>query len=121
MKRTALFLILLLATINLMASNGIVVLQRGELGEGWIGDDNNVIPTPRVTYNDTSITISCDSMLTEVGIVVKDMQGNVMIEDTVVLNHTYTLYHEPETLVQRRYEIELYLDDRHYYYGFFTM
>lgn len=117
-KITLIFIILLLPT-TMIASSGVVVLQRGDIGSGWGGGGINSVPIPRVTYDDTSITFTCDSTLTEVDVVVKDIQGNVLIEDTISLNHTYVLHHLPESMGQQRYMVELYFDDK-YYYGFFN-
>ena len=111
-------LILLFIPLVMMASSGVVVLQRGDIGGGWDGGEVNSVPIPRVTYDDTSITFTCDSTLTEVDVVVKDIQGNVLIEDTISLNHTYVLHHLPESMGQQRYMVELFFDDK-YYYGFF--
>ena len=113
-------LIVLLLLWSSMAQCGVVVLQRGDVGEAWKGGEKNEAPIPVIRYDDTSITIECDSMFATVDIVVKDVSGNVLVEDAVCLNHTYTLYHAPETLGHQRYTIELYFDDT-YYYGFFEM
>jgi len=116
-KITLIFIILLLPT-TMIASSGVVVLQRGDIGNGWFGGGDNGIPIPRVTYDDTSITFTCDSTLAEVDIFVKDIQGNVLIEDTISLNQTYVLYHTPETMGHQRYLVELFFDDK-YFYGYF--
>ena len=116
-KITLIFIILLLPT-TLIASSGVVVLQRGEVEDGWGGGTGNNAPIPRVTYDDTSITFACDSIIAEVDVVVKDIQGNVLIEDTISLNQTYVLHHMPETMGHQRYLVELYFDDK-YYYGYF--
>ena len=118
-KITLIFIILLLPT-TLIASSGVVALQRGDIGSGWNGGAGNNAPIPRVTYDDTSITFVCDSVIAEMDIVVKDIQGNVLIEDTISLNHTYVLHHMPETMGHQRYLVELYFDDK-YYYGFFDL
>ena len=118
-KITLIFIILLLPT-TMIASSGVVVLQRGDIGSGWNGGAGNNAPIPRVTYDDTSITFVCDSVIAELDIVVKDIQGNVLIEDTISLNHTYVLHHMPETMGHQRYLVELYFDDK-YYYGFFDL
>lgn len=118
-KITLIFIILLLPT-TMIASSGVVVLQRGDIGSGWNGGAGNNAPIPRVTYDDTSITFVCDSVIAEMDIVVKDIQGNVLIEDTISLNHTYVLHHMPETMGHQRYLVELYFDDK-YYYGFFDL
>ena len=97
-KITLIFIILLLPT-TMIASSGVVVLQRGDIGNG-------------------SITFTCDSTLAEVDIFVKDIQGNVLIEDTISLNQTYVLYHTPETMGHQRYLVELFFDDK-YFYGYF--
>ena len=118
MKTKLIFLTwLLLLPIAMMASSGEVVLQCGYIGDGWGGGAGGGTPIPRVTYDDTSITFSCDSIITQMD-VVKDIQGNVLIEDTISLNHTYVLQHVPETLNHHRYLVELYFDNR-YYYGYF--
>ena len=109
---------LLLLPIAMMASSGEVVLQCGYIDEGWGGGVGGGAPIPRVTYDDTSITFSCDSTISQVDVVVKDIQGNVLIEDTISLNHTYVLHHAPESLNHHRYLVELYFDNR-YYYGYF--
>ena len=117
-KMLFLFAWLLLLPIAMMASSGEVVLQCGDVGGGWVGGTGSGAPIPRVTYDDTSITFSCDSTISQVDVVVKDIQGNVLIEDTISLNHTYVLYHAPESLNHQRYLVELYFDNR-YYYGYF--
>jgi len=116
-KITLIFIILFLPTI-MMASSGVVVLQRGDIGSGWGDDQTSGVPIPRVTYDDTSITFACDSAIAEVDVFVKDIQGNVLIEDTISLNHTYVLHHMPETMGHQRYLVELFFDDK-YYYGYF--
>jgi hypothetical protein len=118
MKTKLIFLTwLLLLPIAMIASSGEVVLQCGNIGGGWNGGNGGGAPIPRVTYDDTSITFSCDSTISQVDVVVKDIQGNVLIEDTISLNHTYVLYHAPESLNHQRYLVELYFDNR-YYYGY---
>ena len=116
-KITLIFIILLLPT-TLLASSGVVVLQRGDIGDGWQEGGENGVPIPRVAYNDSSITFACDSAIAEVDVVVKDIQGNVLIEDTISLNHTYVLHHMPETMGHQRYLVELFFDDK-YYDGYF--
>ena len=119
MKTKLIFLAwLLLLPIAMMASSGEVVLQCGDVGGGWNGGTGSGAPIPRVTYDDTSITFSCDSTISQVDVVVKDIQGNVLIEDTISLNHSYVLQHAPESLNHHRYLVELYFDNR-YYYGYF--
>ena len=119
MKTKLIFLTwLLLLPIAMMANSGEVVLQRGDTGGGWDGGTGGGATIPRVTYDDTSITFSCDSTIAQVDVVVKDIQGNVLIEDTISLNHTYVLHHAPESLNHHRYLVELYFDNR-YYYGYF--
>ncbi|MBQ6226960.1 MAG: hypothetical protein IJK08_00160, partial [Prevotella sp.] len=76
-KITLIFIILFLPTI-MMASSGVVVLQRGDIGSGWGDDQTSGVPIPRVTYDDTSITFACDSAIAEVDVFVKDIQGNVL-------------------------------------------
>ncbi len=51
-------------------------------------------------------------------VVVKDIQGNVLIEDTISLNQTYVLHHTPETMGHQRYLVQLYFDDK-YFFGYF--
>ena len=119
MRFTSLLLLgVLLFPLVIFANSGEVVLQRGDTGGGWDGGTGGGATIPRVTYDDTSITFSCDSTITQVDVVVKDIQGNVLIEDTISLNHTYVLHHMPESLNHHRYLVELYFDNR-YYYGYF--
>lgn len=111
-------LILLFAPLVLMANSGVVVLQRGDVGDGWSGGGTNGIPLPRVSYDDSSITISCDSTIVLIDVIVKDIQGNILIEDSISLNHTFVLHHFPESMGYQRFRIELYFDNR-FYYGYF--
>lgn len=110
--------ILLFIPLVMMASSGVVVLQRGDIGEGWNNSPSSGFPIPRVTYNDTSITFECDSTIAQMNVVVKDIQGNVLIEDTISLNQTYVLHHTPETMGHQRYLVQLYFDDK-YFFGYF--
>lgn len=116
-KITLIFIIFFLPT-TMIASSGVVVLQRGNIGDGWNNGQTSGVPIPRVTYDDTSITFACDSAIAEVDVVVKDIQGNVLIEDTISLIQTYVLNHMPETMGHQRYLVELFFDDK-YYYGYF--
>ena len=118
MRNKFYFLLLLFTLWTVTALCGEVVLQCGHIDEGWVGNPNSGTPIPRVTYDDTSITFTCDSTISQVDVVVKDIQGNVLIEDTISLNHTYVLHHMPESLNHHRYLVELYFDNR-YYYGYF--
>jgi len=102
----------------MIASSGVVVLQQGGVEGGWHNGQTSGVPIPRVTYDDTSITFTCDSAIAEVDVVVKDIQGNVLIEDTISLNQTYVLHHMPETMGHQRYLVELFFDDK-YFYGYF--
>ena len=106
--------------VNMLASSGTVFLHRGTIGEEWGNGWNNEVPIPQVTYDDTSVSISCDSLLHDVQVVIKDEDDQVMYSGSINLNANLQILNVPQTLNQRRFSIELFAREADFY-GYFSM
>ena len=109
----------MLAIVTL-ASSGTVAMQRGSIEEGWNGGNQDEIPIPQVTYDDNTVSISCDSLLHDVQVVIKDEDGQIMYSGMINLTASVQMLNVPQTLNQRRFSIELFAREADFY-GYFSM
>ena len=106
--------------VNMLASSGTVFLHRGTIGEEWGNGGNNEVPIPQVTYDDTSVSISCDSLLHDVQVVIKDEDDQVMYSGSINLNANLQILNVPQSLNHRMFSIEIFAREENFY-GYFIM
>ena len=120
MKYLFFTLVSFLFPLILWASSGTVTLQRGTIGGGWDGGNNNEVPIPQVTYDDTSVCINCDSLLHDVQVVIKNEDGMVMYSGSINLNANLQILNVPQSLNHRMFSIEIFAREENFY-GYFIM
>lgn len=121
MKKFFLLIILsFMLPLGVMASSGSVTMYRGTIGGGWNGGGNSSVPIPQVTYDDNIVSISCDSLLHDVQVVIKDEDDRVMYSGSINLNANVQILNVPQSFNQRIFSIELFARED-CFYGYFTM
>lgn len=121
MKKFFLLIVLsFMLPLGVIASSGSVTMYRGTIGGGWDGGENSSVPIPQVTYDDNIVSISCDSLLHDVQVVIKDEDDRVMYSGSINLNANVQMINMSPTLNQRMYSIELFAREENFY-GYFTM
>ena len=69
---------------------------------------------PIVSYNDDEVTVSCDSVINNVDIVIRDQFGNVMHQSTQTITPMESTIFVPDTGDgSEKCTIDLYYDRRH--------
>ena len=109
----------MLAIVTL-ASSGTVTMQRGSFEEGWNGGNQDEIPIPQVTYDDNTVSISYDSLLHDVQVVIKDEDDQVMYSGSINLNANLQILIVPQSLNHRMFSIEIFAREENFY-GYFIM
>lgn len=89
-------------------SAGIVELQNDV-----VHDRHSEIPV--VSYTDSTITVSSDSIINNVEVVLKDASGNIVCSDTVDATPCGSSITVPSGIDGGGYAVELYYDEKHLY------
>lgn len=115
MKKTLLYLFLLFFFIDcqLQAS-----MHEVDLSIDYNGNMSKGHPCahPSVSCNDDEITIKTDSTLYNVGIIVKDQNGNVMHQSVQTVGQEGTVIYLPDdNSSSEKTTIDLYYDEKHLY------
>ncbi len=83
------------------------------------GDNRNGKPDyseiPIVTYDEEQVTITADTLLYNVRVVIKDEAGAVMYSGMMNVSSAETTLPVPDGLAGRKYSIELYYEDNSLY------
>ena len=103
---------LLMPAIPSWALGGEVILYNDDKDK--IGDvHRGEIPT--VTYDEEQVTITADTLLYSVTVVIKDETGAVMYSGVMDVSSAETTLPVPDGLTGRKYSIELYYEDNSLY------
>lgn len=73
---------------------------------------------PKVTHDDDIVTISSDSLISDMRVIIKDTHGNVMYDNRITINPSDNTIYVPEEYDSEKYSIELIYDKRRLY-GYF--
>lgn len=70
---------------------------------------------PHVDVTDEGITLTSDTLLTDVMVIVKDQCGNIIYASSETVDSMGTTIRVPSLAVSEKSTIDLYYDDRHLY------
>mgnify|MGYP002516384194 CR=1 FL=1 len=105
------FLIFTLFICNVNAQTVTLYYDKGE-------DKPRKSEIPIVRYDDETVTISADSLLNDVYIIIKDEAGQVIYNGVEDITAEGKELNFPDLPQSKKYSIELYTDDK-YMYGYF--
>lgn len=106
-------LFLFLVTV-LHAGNRLVLQSIKNTEKGTHRDE-----APVVTDEGTVVTISSDTLVSNVRVIIKDVSGTIISDNVVTLLPSENVICVPEEYQNDKYSIELYYDDN-CFYGYFT-
>lgn len=73
---------------------------------------------PTVNYDKDYVSISADTLIYNVGVVIRDCYGNVIYSGKTTVNPADRRINLPQKYQGRKYTVEIYYDDK-YLYGYF--
>jgi len=92
----------------------IVTLNR----KADIKADGHRYEVPVVTDEGTSVTITSDTLVSDVRVIIKDVSGTIISDEVVTLLPSDNVVSIPEEYQNDKYSIELYCGDN-CFYGYF--
>lgn len=111
MKNHIISLVLLLFFMpEAQAADKIVIVDKSQLS----GSHNSCVPVVR--DNGDEVSISCDSIIYNVGVIIRDQQGNVLHQSTQIVGPSEITI--PVTGIGNGSEkstIDIYYDRKHFY------
>ena len=108
MKKITLLSLLFIGTASIYANNKVSLTDK----KGMPPCHNSCIPT--VTTDGDDVTITCDSTIYNVDVVISDQYGNVMHQSTQTITPMESTIFVPDTGDgSEKTTIDLYYDDKH--------
>lgn len=80
--------------------------------------DEHSYEIPTVNYDKDYVSISADTLIYNVGVVIRDCYGNVIYSGKTTVNPADKRINLPQKYQGRKYTVEIYYDDK-YLYGYF--
>ena len=108
MKRTKTAIILSMLCLASVAADKVVLHPLGTKGHSWPSC------VPNVTSDGDDVNLTCDSLITNVDVVIRDQYGNVMHQSTQTIGPNETTLYVPSTDGDsEKTTIDLYYDRKH--------
>lgn len=95
--------------INAQVADGVLTVSRGKIHNSN-GPHSGI---PIVSSDDDDVTISCDSLINDVTVIIHDQWGNVMHRSTQTISPSETTIYVPNTDDSEKTTIDLYYDRKH--------
>lgn len=115
-KKTIIAIMVITICTGLQAQTRTMTLHSSDIDENLIGGSRYEVPT--VDYDDEAVTISADTLINNVTIVIKDADGNIIHRQNTNVTPAETTIALTQYDQQNKFMIEVYYDNK-CLYGYF--